>query len=108
MTLHRLLAEVIRPIVEGQIKAWQDAHPEGERYPGHLISGVGKRITHDICSAATVERIKLALEAGCGGGAVMQGTAASEATTEQPMGAGVLVTAPGGRRGIHSLSGFPS
>lgn len=63
------LEKIIRPIVEGQIKAFMDAHPDGERYPGHLISGIGKRITHDICSTQTVERIKLALGAGLGGDA---------------------------------------
>jgi hypothetical protein len=55
------LAKIIRPIVEGGVKTWMVAHPDGERYPGHLITGIGKRVTHTICSAQTVERIKLAL-----------------------------------------------
>ena len=58
------LAKIIRPIVEGQIKTWLVAHPEGENFEGHMIGGIGKRITHDICSAQNVERIKLALGLG--------------------------------------------
>lgn len=59
--MNKSLAEIIRPIVEGQVRAFLHAHPEGERYPGHIISGLGKRITHDICSTQTVGRIELVL-----------------------------------------------
>lgn len=62
--MHKDLAKIIRPIVEGQVRSWLVAHPlqsTGERYPGHIISGLGKRITHDICADQTVERIKLVL-----------------------------------------------
>jgi hypothetical protein len=58
------LAKIIRPIVEGQVRTWLAAHPGGENFPGHMIGGIGKRITHDICSEQMVERIKLALGAG--------------------------------------------
>ena len=59
--MHDALAKIIRPIVEGQVRTWLAAHPDGERHPGHLISGIGKRVTHDICADQTVARIQLAL-----------------------------------------------
>ncbi len=59
--MNKRLAAVLRPIVEGQVKTWQMAHPSGERYPGHMRTGIGKRITHDLCADQTVERIVLAL-----------------------------------------------
>jgi hypothetical protein len=68
---HEALARVVRPIVEGQIKAFLQAHPNGEEYPGHFVSGIAKRVVHDLCSPDVVERIRLALErVGCGGDAM--------------------------------------
>ncbi len=68
--MNEALARIIRPIVEGQVRAFLHAHPDGEEHPGHFVSGIGKRVTHDICSPPVVERIKLALAAaGAGIGA---------------------------------------
>lgn len=58
------LAKVIRPIVEGQVRTFLHAHPDGGRYPGHIITGIGKRVTHDICAEDTIRRIELALKKG--------------------------------------------
>lgn len=84
MPLNHDLASIVRPIVEGQVKTFLHAHPDGERFPGHMISGLGKRITHDICADQTVERIKLALGPG----------SVSEAPTSQTPGENVVVREP--------------
>lgn len=64
------LTAIIRPIVEGQIKAYLHAHPDNVLNHKRAVSGIGKRVTHDICAPETVRRIELALRgAGCGCGA---------------------------------------
>lgn len=64
------LTAIIRPIVEEQIKAYLHAHPSNVVNHRKLVSGIGKRVTHDICAPETVRRIELALRgAGCGCGA---------------------------------------
>lgn len=61
------LTAIIRPIVEGQIRAYLHAHPDNAVDHGRLVAGIGKRVTHDICAPDTVRRIELALRgAGCG------------------------------------------
>lgn len=69
---HQVLAAIVRPIVEGQVRAWQHAHPNGTIRSRSMVTGIGKRVVHDICSPQTVERIKLALEAGCGASTAVQ------------------------------------
>jgi hypothetical protein len=82
MARDEALARIIRPIVEGQVRAYLHAHPEGEAHPGQLATGIGKRVTHDPCSPRVVERIRLALKgAGCGGDA-MHGDSPEAATGE--------------------------
>jgi hypothetical protein len=43
MARNEALARIIHPIVEGQVRAYLHAHPEGEAHPGQLATGIGKR-----------------------------------------------------------------
>ena len=101
--MHKALAKIIRPIVEGQVRTWLAAHPEGERHPGHMVSGIGKRITHDICADQTVARIELALGPGpaCtpGNGGALPKATIGDAASREPRRA-----TQGCGRGVDSLA----
>lgn len=51
------LSAFVRGIVEGQVRSFLAAHPDGEARPGHFVSGIGKRITHELCAPTTVDRL---------------------------------------------------
>jgi hypothetical protein len=59
------LERLLKPIIEGQIETWMQAHPKGR---WGMKGGITKRILGDICSAETLRRIELVVTPGAGGG----------------------------------------